>query len=366
MMALELWLPCRGEAETFEMAASESITVGRDPKSRVFLLDERISARHVTFSSDGVGTLSVYDTSSNGSFLNGRRLKKHESARLEVGDVVSLVVPLRRPTSAELRREDIVAAFVFRPNPLLRQPVPAHDGLDDGHPVRDSTATKAEQGLWHPCIDTRDAQAPHQAHSVHTRAIAQSSAATSSATMSESVSSNVRSNVSSSVSSKVAPPRNGTAALAPAEADAFSFESEHDDASGAGSAHPAAGRKRSHVGGVGGVLGGVLGGVRPRGASGVAAVRGRHKALQRTASHADAMTSSKRCANAQLDVDEHVDERELEAQLEGAVLAEVASPAVRGDRLRSSHHHVRGAATGVRVAHSAVTLEDVHNLLRAS
>ena len=262
MMALELWLPCRGEAETFEMAASESITVGRDPKSRVFLLDERISARHVTFSSDGVGTLSVYDTSSNGSFLNGRRLKKHESARLEVGDVVSLVVPLRRPTSAELRREDIVAAFVFRPNPLLRQPVPAHDGLDDGHPVRDSTATKADQGLCHPCIDTRDAQAPHQAHSVHTRAIAQSSAATSSATMSESVSSNVRSNVSSSVSSKVAPPRNGTAALAPAEADAFSFESEHDDASGAGSAHPAAGRKRSHVGGVGGVLGGVLGGVR--------------------------------------------------------------------------------------------------------
>ena len=64
MMALELWLPCRGEAETFEMAASESITVGRDPKSRVFLLDERISARHVTFSSDGVGTLSVCDTSS--------------------------------------------------------------------------------------------------------------------------------------------------------------------------------------------------------------------------------------------------------------------------------------------------------------
>ena len=41
------------------MAASESITVGRDPKSRVFLLDERISARHVTFSSDGVGTLSI-------------------------------------------------------------------------------------------------------------------------------------------------------------------------------------------------------------------------------------------------------------------------------------------------------------------
>ncbi|MEC7987201.1 MAG: HD domain-containing phosphohydrolase, partial [Myxococcota bacterium] len=65
------------------------LTIGRSPNCNVFIMDLQASRRHTRFFRDAAGTLIVEDLrSSNGTYLNGNRLKSPQV--LKVGDVIRL------------------------------------------------------------------------------------------------------------------------------------------------------------------------------------------------------------------------------------------------------------------------------------
>lgn len=66
------------------------ISCGRDPANTVVLRDSRISQRHFTIrvrcAADGVVALDIHDQSSNGTFVNGRRVGRGRRQPIVVGD----------------------------------------------------------------------------------------------------------------------------------------------------------------------------------------------------------------------------------------------------------------------------------------
>ncbi len=78
----------------FRLDAGETITFGRDPKTSQIVLDERfenVSRTHCTVYADAsTQTYFVTDCSSNGTFIDGKKMRK--GARVEVprGTMIAL------------------------------------------------------------------------------------------------------------------------------------------------------------------------------------------------------------------------------------------------------------------------------------
>jgi hypothetical protein len=119
-----------------------TVTVGRLPTSTLVIDDPRISATHMSIccssvsggggdgeGADGGGGVTVTDSSTNGSYLNGTRLEKGVATPLQDGDVLSAVVwlrhhPLEHQLSAE-ERDQIIVALVLRNRVAAVDPQPA-------------------------------------------------------------------------------------------------------------------------------------------------------------------------------------------------------------------------------------------------
>ena len=71
------------------LAVKDQVTVGRHLSSPVLLQGEALSRRHFAFLLKPHG-LEMEDFSSNGTWLNGKQLKKHVSARVKSGDVIEI------------------------------------------------------------------------------------------------------------------------------------------------------------------------------------------------------------------------------------------------------------------------------------
>ena len=94
----------------------ETYTVGRKPSCNLVLSDSRVSGLHATFSKQEAGRIAVVDSSSNGTYLNGRLLDKGERAVLGDGDVVALLKP---------RTQRYTPRYMYR-CALSRAGAPAH------------------------------------------------------------------------------------------------------------------------------------------------------------------------------------------------------------------------------------------------
>jgi hypothetical protein len=115
---LEVWRadvqPPFRQTDTIELKEGESYQVGRMAASELLLSDPRVSGRHVVFTAVADG-MSVCDDSTNGTYLNGKRLEKGVPVVLADGDVVVPLVPLRLPpTEGGEPRADLVVALVYR------------------------------------------------------------------------------------------------------------------------------------------------------------------------------------------------------------------------------------------------------------
>ena len=92
----------------FRVDRQNSLAVGRDPKMTLVLPQPVISASHCRLFCAETGELCIVDTSSNGTFVNGKRLSKDQPQVLQSGAFICLVLatlrgaPLR---SAPLRSE---------------------------------------------------------------------------------------------------------------------------------------------------------------------------------------------------------------------------------------------------------------------
>ena len=81
---VELEITERGRSRRVEL--STPVTIGRSTEADVLLMDPEVSRRHVRIEEDG-GAVFVTDLrSSNGTFLNGRRIG--ESIELRAGDEI--------------------------------------------------------------------------------------------------------------------------------------------------------------------------------------------------------------------------------------------------------------------------------------
>ncbi|MDP9017226.1 MAG: FHA domain-containing protein [Candidatus Eremiobacteraeota bacterium] len=84
--AIELEVTERGRSRRVEAICP--LVVGRATDADLLLMDSEVSRRHARFESEG-GALFVTDLqSSNGTFLNGRRIQKREAVR--AGDEVDV------------------------------------------------------------------------------------------------------------------------------------------------------------------------------------------------------------------------------------------------------------------------------------
>jgi len=113
---LEVWLPQKAMDELQLEVGQQPFTIGRKPSCSLVLLDPRVSGEHLSFSCSEGGIVIACDTSSNGSFLNGKRLEKQQLTQLSNGDVLSVVVPVKA-TPANLdskKRDTLIATFVCR------------------------------------------------------------------------------------------------------------------------------------------------------------------------------------------------------------------------------------------------------------
>ena len=77
-----------------ELAGAEDVVVGRSKKSDIRVQDARVSTKHCTYSRqllrNGDVAVSIEDQgSSNGTFVNGRKLVKWRKRQLHNGDEVS-------------------------------------------------------------------------------------------------------------------------------------------------------------------------------------------------------------------------------------------------------------------------------------
>ena len=118
MAQLQVWradveTPFR-QTDTVELRDGESYQVGRQASSALLLRDSRVSGRHCVFTAVA-GGMSVCDHSTNGTYLNGKRLEKGAPLVLTDGDVVVPLVPVRTPpTEGSEPRADLVVALVYR------------------------------------------------------------------------------------------------------------------------------------------------------------------------------------------------------------------------------------------------------------
>ena len=102
------------QTDTIELKQGETYQVGRMAASELLLSDPRVSGRHVVFTAVASG-MSVCDHSTNGTYLNGKRLEKGVPTVLADGDVVVPLVPLRLPPTEDSEpRADLVVALVCR------------------------------------------------------------------------------------------------------------------------------------------------------------------------------------------------------------------------------------------------------------
>ena len=114
-------LLCRvrsGETRSFDLAGDEAV-IGRDLDLAVALGSEEVSRRHARISWDGKSHWLEDLQSSNGTFLNGRRvLREREKLRhlsvLTLGRETDLIFVLRREETQALRRTVIQHAFLVR------------------------------------------------------------------------------------------------------------------------------------------------------------------------------------------------------------------------------------------------------------
>ena len=118
MAQLQVWRadvePPFRQTDTIELQEGESYQVGRMAASALLLSDSRVSGRHFVFEAVADG-MSVCDHSTNGTYLNGKRLEKGAPIVLADGDVVVPLVPLRvLPTEGCKPRADLVIAVVYR------------------------------------------------------------------------------------------------------------------------------------------------------------------------------------------------------------------------------------------------------------
>ena len=92
--------------------------VGRNSLSHVQMLDLTVSGEHCvlkpTIKNGILISATIEDRSSNGTWLNSKKMKKRQPRQLKSGDVISLVQPFRRGA-------ENVAAFVFT---AIRNPGP--------------------------------------------------------------------------------------------------------------------------------------------------------------------------------------------------------------------------------------------------
>ena len=118
MAQLQVWRadvePPFRQTDTVELRDGESYQVGRQASSALLLRDSRVSGRHCVFTAVA-GGMSVCDHSTNGTYLNGKRLEKGAPLVLADGDVVVPLVPVRTPpTEGSEPRADLVVALVYR------------------------------------------------------------------------------------------------------------------------------------------------------------------------------------------------------------------------------------------------------------
>ena len=118
MAQLQVWRadvePPYRQTDTVELRDGESYQVGRQASSALLLRDSRVSGRHCVFTA-AAGGMSVCDHSTNGTYLNGKRLEKGAPLVLADGDVVVPLVPVRTPpTEGSEPRADLVVAVVYR------------------------------------------------------------------------------------------------------------------------------------------------------------------------------------------------------------------------------------------------------------
>lgn len=108
---LTVYLP--GKESVHSLRCDASLTVGRRPSSGIVLEDARVSADHLRFTANH--ELYITDSSSNGTFHNGKRLPKGEPRALQPGDLISLIMPVKRPPPelSEEKRTALVCAFRY-------------------------------------------------------------------------------------------------------------------------------------------------------------------------------------------------------------------------------------------------------------
>lgn len=90
--ALEVLSDLPGGSASAQSVRTLNVSCGRDTANTIVLKDRRISQRHFTLhvraSADGAVALEIHDQSSNGTFVNGRRIGKGCRSPILVGDRV--------------------------------------------------------------------------------------------------------------------------------------------------------------------------------------------------------------------------------------------------------------------------------------
>ena len=81
-----------GEFDLFPICEGEFITVGRKKDNTIVLSDPQVSKRHLRIDRDSAGFHITDLASSNGTFLNGKRLqgkgKLSDNDTIKIGDVM--------------------------------------------------------------------------------------------------------------------------------------------------------------------------------------------------------------------------------------------------------------------------------------
>ena len=74
-----------GQGQVFNLSSESSLSIGRAPTSDIVIVDSAVSGQHCRVRPEG-GAYVVHDLeSTNGTFVNDRRVKRH---RLSEGDVI--------------------------------------------------------------------------------------------------------------------------------------------------------------------------------------------------------------------------------------------------------------------------------------
>ncbi|XP_028410485.1 E3 ubiquitin-protein ligase CHFR-like [Dendronephthya gigantea] len=108
IMETSAWgqLLCNTETKPPIRLMKDNITIGRTSHCDIsFLSNKLISGRHCTLSRDENGKTWLTDISTNGTFLNGRKLRKNKKVELNHNDKLQLVKRQNQPT------EDVVYTY---------------------------------------------------------------------------------------------------------------------------------------------------------------------------------------------------------------------------------------------------------------